>query len=70
MVKIVEETERNCCDDRKDFKPYQGKGRKGFPKASTDLKFCQHCGQIWYLMNREDSHGGPYWKEVKLDDNY
>lgn len=50
-IKVIEKTERWCCDPRLDLKEYQGDG----PKHINF--FCKQCGQQWSTKRITDAAG-------------
>jgi len=54
-MKIKETLERDCCEVR-DMKKYRGE--QASESHYLGLKFCQHCGQLWYETSRMDAAGG------------
>ena len=70
-MKIKVTTERDCCHFVEDLLPYRGASHM---PACLKLKFCKHCGQLWYLEAVGDgfgSHESQYTQFVpscSLDD--
>jgi len=54
-MKIKETIERECCQQGKDLKPYQG---LKFSDTIVKISFCIHCGQLWFLTSQMDAAGG------------
>lgn len=44
-MKVKETIERECCNPRKDLKPY--KGATNADSRCSNPQFCIHCGQLW-----------------------
>jgi len=64
-MKIKETIERECCDPiQGDLKPYMGKLSPKFRNRGISIKFCVHCGQLWYDKRRAD---GIWWNETVLE---
>jgi len=51
---IVETITRECCQPQ-DFKQY--KGAREVESKYTGLKFCAHCGQLWFNSFQTDGTG-------------
>lgn len=59
-MKVTETITRECCDDRRDFKPLFGNSRSG-------RVFCRVCGKRWRKDSFTDAAGGKDYRYV--DDN-
>ena len=62
-MKIKVTTERDCCHHGEDLQTYRGKSL--IPDV-LKLKFCKHCGQLWYLERRTDAAGSSDSEYVRF----
>ena len=61
-MKIQDCTERNCCDIDKDMRPYRGE--LGSTTVKGLLRFCVHCGQIWWRLPMDNAK--DFWNKVNM----
>lgn len=62
-IKIKVTEERNCCEER-DLVMYRGEFGHFSPSAS--LRFCKHCGQLWWDDPMGEVAEGKYINPTKV----